>query len=139
MAKFEFFSEGISFTLTDQRKTANWLTRVSIAEGHSIDSLTFIFCSDKHLRSMNQRYLKHSTYTDILSFDLSEGDKILGEIYISIPRVSDNAKLFNQAFEVELRRVIVHGLLHFIGYKDKTSQQKTQMRIKEEACLSLWK
>ncbi|MEJ0054657.1 MAG: rRNA maturation RNase YbeY [Bacteroidota bacterium] len=139
MSNIEFFSEEIPFKLPHPIKTANWLKKISRAEKRSIESLTYIFCSDEHLRSMNKQYLNHTTYTDILSFDLSESNKIQGEIYISIPRVSENAKAFNQPFERELRRVIAHGLLHFIGYKDKTTQQKAQMRIKEEACLSLWK
>ena len=139
MASIEFFSEEIPFKLPNPIKTANWLRRISKAEKQAIDSLTYIFCSDELLRSMNKQYLNHSTYTDILSFDLSEGSKIQGEIYISIPRVSENAKTFNQPFDKELKRVIAHGLLHFMGYKDKTAEQKAQMRIKEEACLSLWK
>jgi probable rRNA maturation factor len=139
MASIEFFSEEIPFKLSESVKIARWLKKISKAEKHSIKSLTYIFCSDELLRSMNKQYLNHSTYTDILSFDLSEGAEIHGEIYISIPRVLENAKIFNQPFDKELRRVIIHGLLHFMGFKDKTAVQKAQMRIKEEACLSLWK
>jgi len=139
MASIEFFSEEIPFKLPNPIKTANWLRKISKAEKRTIESLTYIFCSDELLRSMNKQYLNHSTYTDILSFDLSEGSKIEGEIYISIPRVLENAKTFNESFDTELKRVIAHGLLHFLGYKDKTAEQKAQMRIKEEACLSLWK
>ncbi len=139
MATIKFYSEKIRFKLPNPRKTANWLKNVCLRENHKLDSLTYIFCSDEYLRVMNKQYLNHSTYTDILSFDYSDGRKILGEIYISIPRVRENAKSFQQSFNVELRRVIIHGLLHFMGYNDKHSRQKAQMRRKEEACLSLWK
>jgi len=88
---------------------------------------------------MNKKYLNHSTYTDILTFDLSETRRISGEIYISVDRVKDNAKRFGQTFQHELRRVIAHGALHLIGYSDKTLSEKSQMRSKEEAYLSLWK
>jgi probable rRNA maturation factor len=139
MASIRFFTEGITFNLSNPRKTSNWLGKIALSEGRPVESLTYIFCSDKYLLSLNKKYLNHSTYTDILSFDFSEGVQINGEIYISIARVRENSKLFDQPFEQELKRVLAHGLLHFFGYKDKTPQQKAQMRIKEEACLSLWK
>ena len=139
MATIKFYSEKIRFKLPNPRKTANWLKNVCLLENHKLDSLTYILCSDEYLKVLNKQYLNHSTYTDILSFDYSDGRKIQGEIYISVPRVRDNAKRFQQAFNVELRRVLVHGLLHFMGYNDKQSRQKAQMRRKEEACLSLWK
>ena len=139
MANIHFFSEKIPFKLSNPRKISNWLGRICENEGKSISSLSYIFCSDEYLKVLNKEYLNHTTYTDILSFDSSDGTSIEGEIYISIPRVRDNAKTFNQTFDQELKRVIAHGLLHFFGYQDKTIQQKAQMRIKEEACLSLWK
>jgi probable rRNA maturation factor len=139
MAKIEFFSQIPSFKVPNPRKTSAWLLAIGASENRSINSVSYIFCSDEYLRSMNQDYLNHSTYTDILSFDLSENDALSGEIYISVDRVRDNAKRFEQPFVIELRRVLVHGLLHFMGYKDKTAKQKAQMRSKEDACLSLWK
>lgn len=139
MASISFFSEKISFKLSNPRKTANWLKRVCIQEKHQLQTVDYIFCSDDYLKGLNKRYLNHSTYTDILSFDYSEDDHISGEIYISIKRVRENASKYKQPFEFELRRVIVHGLLHFLGYKDKSPSQKAQMRRKEEGCLSLWK
>ena len=102
-----------------------------------IESLTYIFSTDPFVASLNKKYLLHPTYTDILTFDYSEGKTIVGEIYISIPRVRENARIFEQSFVRELRRVIVHGLLHILGYKDKTARQSSQMRSREEACLSL--
>jgi rRNA maturation RNase YbeY len=140
MATIHFLTEKISFRLSNPHKSSRWLRGVSLNEGRNIDSLTYIFCSDKFLTELNQHYLQHDTLTDILSFDYSEGNEsIQGEIYISIPRVKENAKKYSQPFEKELRRVLVHGLLHFLGYKDKSPSEKVQMRIKEDACLSLWK
>ena len=139
MPGINFFTEEIKFKVPFPRKTAGWLEKIARSEKRKIDSLSYIFCSEEYLLALNKQYLKHSTYTDILSFDFSEGNSIQGEIYISVPRVRENAKTFDQPFPKELRRVISHGLLHFLGYRDKTNQEKAQMRIKEEACLSLWK
>jgi probable rRNA maturation factor len=137
--RVQFSSELKDFKLLHPRRTANWLKTIAIREQRALDNLTYIFCSDDFLLSLNKEFLRHSTYTDILSFDYSETDAIAGEIFISIHRVRENAEKFDQEFEVELRRVMAHGLLHFLGYKDKSPRQKAQMRRKEEACLSLWK
>ena len=139
MPGINFFTEEITFKVPFPRKTASWLEKIARSEKRKIESLSYIFCSEEYLLALNKQYLKHSTHTDILSFDFSEGSSIQGEIYISVPRVRENAKTFDQTFPKELRRVIAHGLLHFLGYRDKTNQEKAQMRIKEEACLSLWK
>ncbi len=139
MPQILFHSERISFKLPNPTKTAKWLIAVARLERRSIASITYVFCSDSRLGKMNKQYLNHSALTDILSFDYSESDEIQGEIYISIPRVIENSRKYNQSFETELRRVLAHGLLHFLGYKDKKPSQRAQMRIKEEACLSLWK
>ena len=138
MPDFSFLSQGTSFRLPNNRKTIKWLEKIAQREGRSIDALTYIFATDRLVSRLNREYLRHNTLTDILTFDYSEGRQIAGEIYISIPRVRENAKLFGQSFEMELRRVMAHGLLHLIGYTDKTPLQKRQMRRKEEACLSLW-
>ncbi len=138
-AKIQFFSEKIDFKCPNPRKTAIWLAKICQIEKRPLDSLAYIFCADSFLVNLNIKYLRHPDYTDILSFDYSEDENICGEIYISIPRVHENSKKFNQPFETELRRVLAHGLLHFLGYDDKVPAQKSQMRMKEEACLSLWK
>ena len=138
MARIQFLSNSVPFKIPQPTTTANWLKAICLAEKRPLESLTYIFCSDAYLGDLNLQYLGHATYTDILSFDYSEGKSIQGEIYISIRRVRDNARKFNQPFETELRRVVAHGLLHFLGYKDKSARQKAQMRRKEEACLSLW-
>ena len=139
MASIIFFSEKIPFKISSPLKTSNWLKGICIREKSSLQMVNYIFCSDEHLRGLNKRYLNHSTYTDILSFDFSEDGLIQGEIYISIKRVRENARKYKQPFELELNRVMVHGLLHLLGYKDKSITQKAQMRRKEEACLSLLK
>jgi rRNA maturation RNase YbeY len=140
MAAVQFFTEKISFRLPQPRKTSAWLQRVAKENHHSLASLTYVFCSDSFLGKMNEDFLGHQTLTDIISFDLSDSrGEINGEIYISIPRVNENARKFNQPFERELRRVLVHGLLHFMGFRDKSVAEKAQMRSKEEASLSLWK
>lgn len=133
-----FLSKGIAFRLTHQKKNADWLISIAKQEGHTIESLTYIFASDPFVAKMNKQYLHHDTYTDILTFDYSDKGGIIGEVYISIPRVRENAKTFKQAFERELRRVMAHGLLHLLGYADKSAKQLAEMRRKEEACLSLW-
>ena len=140
MAVIEFHTDKIPFKLPYPRKVSKWLQDVCRLENRSLASLTYIFCSEEVLLGLNKHYLRHSTYTDILSFDYSDDSQVIeGEIYISIPRVRENAREFHQDFDRELRRVMVHGLLHFVGYKDKLPKQKAQMRSKEEACLSLWK
>jgi probable rRNA maturation factor len=138
MANIEFHSEKISFKFLKAKKTAQWLELICKKEGRKLNSLTYVLCSDEFLRKLNLEFLNHNAYTDILSFPDPEGKKIGGEIYISIPRVRENAKNFSQPFDGELRRVMAHGLLHFLGYKDKTARDKARMRQKEEACLSLW-
>lgn len=139
MAGVHFLSELTPFKFPDTGKTANWLKQVCRHENRVLGSLTYVFCSDSYLKALNKQCLNHNVLTDILSFDYSESDEIQGEIYISIPRVRENAKKYKQIFASELRRVIVHGLLHLIGFNDKTPSQKAQMQGKEEACLSLWK
>ncbi|WP_153798338.1 rRNA maturation RNase YbeY [Foetidibacter luteolus] len=109
-------------------------------EGKPLDQLTYIFCSDNYLLGINQSFLQHDYYTDIITFDLSEPKKreINAEIYISVDRVWDNAKQLNIPFKEEMLRVIFHGALHLCGYKDKTKQQTTVMRAKEEYYISTY-
>ena len=134
-----FYSELPKFSLSDTRRTSNWLARIARGEDLKIDSLTYVFCSDAYLRDLNREYLGKSYLTDILSFEYSDKSTLTGEIYISIDRVKENAVEYKQPFSTELRRVMAHGLLHLIGFKDKTTSQKALMRKKEDACLSLWK
>ncbi|MBS1977172.1 MAG: rRNA maturation RNase YbeY [Bacteroidetes bacterium] len=138
MAEIHFFKEGISFRLNEPHKIRRWIERLAAAEGRQIGGLTYVFCSDPFLLRLNKEYLHHHTLTDIITFDLSEDSLLRGEIYISIPRVRSNARSYGQPFRTELHRVIAHGLLHLLGYKDKLLRDKALMRQKEEACLSLW-
>jgi len=133
-----FFSEDISFTLDKQDNTISWIEKVMDKEGFRAENINYIFCSDNHLLAMNQQYLKHDTLTDIITFDHSEhSNNLEADIFISIERVEDNAKSLDKDFINELHRVIIHGLLHLIGLKDKTEAEKQEMREKEDACLSL--
>ena len=126
-----------SFKLENQKKLKVWLADFIAKEGYKIDHINYIFCSDKYLISLNKKYLDHDTYTDIITFDYSEKKKfIYGEIYISVERVKANAKKYKVAFLNELHRVMIHGVLHLLGYDDKTSKQKSEMRDKEDYYLS---
>ncbi|WP_461533985.1 rRNA maturation RNase YbeY [Sinomicrobium sp.] len=126
------------FTLTDEEIYADWINRAIVSEGKETGEISYIFCDDEYLLSLNQKYLDHDTLTDIISFDYTEGDIIHGDIYISVERVRDNAADFNIAFEEELRRVVIHGVLHYCGYKDKTEEEKVVMRGKEEEKMALF-
>jgi rRNA maturation RNase YbeY len=140
MARINFFVEDIDFKLPFPRKTSNWIKSVVHKEKKQIKELNYIFCSDEHLRQINLTYLKHKTYTDIVTFDNTEDESVLeGDIFISIDRVKENAKKFDTLFLDELNRVMIHGALHLIGYSDKSVKAKTLMRKKEDACLSLRK
>ncbi len=116
------------------------LQRIAKNKGWKISQLTYVFVDDEHLLSINVEHLQHDTYTDIITFDLSDGQtkEVDGEIYISIDRVKENAITHHQTVEMELVRVVSHGLLHLLGFKDKSPSQAKEMRQEEEACLSLW-
>jgi probable rRNA maturation factor len=137
MPSIDFLSEGIPFKPKNQKKLRGWIKSVIQSEGRGFTSLVYIFCSDSYLLTLNSDYLKHKTLTDIITFDYSEGLDVEGEIYISIDRVRENAVKFEKSFEDELHRVLIHGVLHILGYSDKSRAQKLTMRKKEEACLSL--
>jgi probable rRNA maturation factor len=138
MPQIRFFSEGITFKLAHPRKTSSWIKTVIEREKHTLEDLNYIFCSDEALLQINIDYLNHDTFTDIVTFDNSaEEDIIEGDIFISIPRVRENSTKFKTSFQEELNRVMVHGVLHLCGYKDKTAEQKKLMRKKEDTYLSL--
>ncbi|WP_031527779.1 rRNA maturation RNase YbeY [Dyadobacter crusticola] len=132
-----FFSEDVEFNLPRALKTKKWLKAASESEGYEIVELNYIFCSDDYLLEINKEYLDHDYYTDIITFDNSEEEKQLeGDIYISLDRVRDNAETFQVDFETELRRVLVHGLLHLAGYGDSNDEEKALMREKENQHLT---
>ena len=138
MARVDFFNQDISFKLANPAKTRKWIQEVITREKKGLAHLNYIFCSDDHLLGINQQYLKHKTLTDIITFDNSEaGGMIEGDIFISIDRVRENAEALETVFDDELHRVIIHGVLHLIGYGDKSPGEKSRMRKKEDAYLSL--
>ena len=133
-----FFSEDTPYQFSDKTLTSAWVAQIINQERRVLGDLNFIFCSDPHLHQMNLTYLNHDAFTDIITFDNSEAvEQISGDIFISIDRVKENAALVTSDFEQELYRVIIHGVLHLIGYNDKSAEEKTRMREKEDACLSL--
>jgi rRNA maturation RNase YbeY len=129
----QFFSEGIPFTLKNKAKIRNWLNSVIREEKKNPWYTNFIFCSDDYLLELNRTYLHQETLTDILTFPYQDDkDTISGDIFISIDRVKDNAEEFRQDFEKELQRVMVHGVLHLIGYSDQGKTKKKIMRERED-------
>jgi probable rRNA maturation factor len=138
MARIKFFSESVNFKISHPQKTSRWIKHVIHTEGLASGEINIIFCSDEYLRAINVEYLDHDTYTDIITFDNSEeSGTVDGDIFISIDRVNENAIKLTTAFEDELHRVIIHGILHLLGYNDKNPGERAQMRQKEDACLSL--
>jgi probable rRNA maturation factor len=138
MAQINFFTEDIDFSIPLPRKTSNWIKAALIKEKKKLKEVNYIFCSDDYLLQINQNYLNHSTLTDIVTFDTSEvKNQIAGDIFISIPRVKENAEEFGTSFRDELNRVMIHGVLHLMGYSDKSKEAKVRMRKKEDAYLSL--
>jgi len=115
-----------------------WLKEVALSEGCEIDGLQYVFVSDEELYEMNVKYLNHNTLTDIITFDYSENRSLSGDLFISIDRVRENAVAFNASFDLELRRVMVHGLLHLAGYGDKSPEDEQLMRRKEDEKLKMF-
>lgn len=137
-ANINFFSEDVIYTLKNKLQIRNWIKDTIIAEGYKLEELNFILCSDEYLLAMNQQYLNHDTYTDVITFDNSDELKtIVGDIFISIERIQENAKQFKGTIQHELCRVMVHGTLHLLGYKDKGKAAKTLMTQKEDQYLAL--
>ena len=126
------FNSETSFTLKNQKKLVKWISDVISSEGFQVGEINYIFCNDSYLNKINQEFLNHDTFTDIISFDYTLGKEVGGDIFISIERVLENAEKFNEVFENELYRAMIHGVLHFMGYKDKTKKEKTLMRTKED-------
>jgi len=137
-APINFFSEDVKYTLKNKIQIRNWINDTIIAEGYQLEELNFILCSDEYLLAINKQYLDHDTYTDVITFDNSEELKtIVGDIFISIERIQENAKEFKGTVQQELCRVMVHGTLHLLGYKDKGKAAKLLMTQKEDQYLAL--
>ena len=126
-----FYSEN-DFQLREEALYEAWIRRIIESENRKLEDISYIFCDDEYLLEINQKYLDHDTYTDIISFDNSVGNILAGDIFISTERVGENAQEYGVDFQEELRRVMAHGILHFCGYKDKSDEESTFMRQKEE-------
>jgi len=132
------FNYETDFELADETKISDWLSKVIISENKKEGEINYIFCDDAYLLEINQQYLNHDTLTDIISFDYSVGNELHGDIFISVERVHDNSIDFNVSFEEELLRVLVHGVLHYSGYKDKSEADEKIMREKENEKIQLF-
>lgn len=126
-----------SFELINQEETTLWLESVVASEKKVLGEINYIFCDDEYLHKINVEFLEHDTLTDIISFDYSSGNVVSGDVYISVERVEDNTSDFQTSFLDELSRVMVHGILHYCGYKDKTTEEAKTMRSKENIYLAL--
>ena len=133
-----FSSENLDFELENESKVKKWISAVVNAQNRRVGNINYLFCDDAYLININRTYLNHDTYTDIITFDYVEGNVVSGDIMISVERVKENATLFSTTFEQELHRVVIHGVLHLLGQADKTDEEATEMRKKEEAALALW-
>ncbi len=132
-----FYTEDIKFNLPDKQLVKKWLQNAALAEGKKTGEISIIFCSDTYLLQINGQYLGHNYYTDIITFDYTEEEVINGDLFISVDTVRANAQEYGQSFEQELRRVMVHGMLHLCGYEDATPGQQKAMRAAEDKNLAL--
>jgi rRNA maturation RNase YbeY len=133
----EYFYEG-NFKLSIVNRYTDWISRVIVSEGGLVGNINYIFCEDDYLLAVNQKHLKHSYFTDIITFDYSDGIEISGDIFISTERVKENAENLSIPFEEELLRVMVHGILHMFGFNDKSDKERIEMRDKEEEKLKMF-
>ena len=120
----------------DERGTTAWLQRVAASYGRRVGDINYVFCDDEEILQLNRQYIGHDYYTDHIGFDYSAGDVLSGDIYVGIETVATNAELFGKTYDDELYRVIVHGLLHLVGIKDKTDAERAEMEAAEDAALA---
>ena len=139
LENISFFSEEIDFTINDTKNKTKWINSIISQYSNIPGEITYIFCSDKYLLELNIDHLNHDTFTDIITFDYTKTGMISGDIFISIHRVTENAEKFKVTFQEELQRVMAHGVLHLIGFKDKTVEEKKEMREAENNALALLK
>ncbi|MEC4048163.1 rRNA maturation RNase YbeY [Flavobacterium sp. SUN046] len=132
------FNYEMEFELPNEAQFSNWISRVIISEDKKEGDINYIFCDDDFILDINQKYLNHDYYTDIISFDYSVGNELHGDIFVSVDRVRENAEDFNVSFDDELKRVIIHGVLHYCGYKDKSELEERTMRAKEEEKMAMF-
>lgn len=132
------FNYETDFELSDETAISDWLSQVILSESKKEGDINYIFCDDEYLHKINVEYLDHDTLTDIISFDYSVGNELHGDIFVSVERVADNAKDYEVSFDEELKRVLVHGILHYAGYKDKSEEDELKMRQKEEEKIAMF-
>jgi probable rRNA maturation factor len=132
------FNYETDFELPNKPQISEWISKVISSENKTEGEINYIFCDDEYLVQINEQYLKHDTLTDIISFDYSLGNELSGDIFISIDRVKDNANDFKTTFDEELRRVMIHGVLHYCGFNDKTEIDEQAMRKKENEKLAMF-
>ena len=133
-----FYEDDFNLSL-NKKEVRFWIKNVVKKENKKLSYLNFVFCTDSYLLELNQKYLKHNSLTDVIAFDFSESKKTIeGDVYISVDRVKENAKKYSPSFKKELLRVLIHGVLHLIGYKDKTKEQKKIMASKENVFVSVF-
>ncbi len=130
-----FTIKDIKLKLISRQNTRSWILSEIVALGYKPGNINYIFCNDDFLSELNEKYLAHKTLTDIITFDYSEGKKLSGDIFISVERVAENAGKFGKHFYDELNRVMIHGVLHLAGFKDKTEKDKLEMRKQEDKCI----
>ena len=132
------FNYETEFTIENEDAIRNWISNVIKSEDKKEGEINYVFCDDEYLLQINQEHLQHDYYTDIISFDYTVGNEINGDMFISIDRVKENAQDFNVTFDEELKRVIVHGILHYCGYKDKSEEDELLMRTKEDEKIAMF-
>lgn len=133
-----FQCQDIKFVLKEKRKVSKWINDVIKLHQKKLGNVSYIFCSNQYILELNQQYLNHSYFTDIITFDYCYDNKVEGDIFISIDTVLDNSHRFKTNYNDELLRVIIHGVLHLVGFSDKTAKQQKQMRVLEDEALSIF-
>jgi rRNA maturation RNase YbeY len=133
-----FFHEDVEEIKIEKRRISSWVKNCIKENNKIVKDVNIIFCSDEYLKAMNIQYLAHDYYTDVITFNYNEGDQISGDIFISLDRISDNSEKFQVAFRMELNRVIIHGILHLLGYDDYTPNKKNEMRGLEDKWLDAY-
>lgn len=133
-----FTTDGIAMPALDERKVGRWIRAVAAEYGFSVGNINYIFCSDERELEVNRQFLGHDYYTDIITFDYSTSGTLNGDIFISLDTVQSNAEMVGTTFEQELRRILIHGVLHLTGQGDKTPETKAEMTAKEEKALAKW-
>ena len=132
------FNYEIDFQLDNETLFSDWISKVILSENKKEGDINYIFCDDEFILEINKQYLNHDYYTDIISFDYSVGNELHGDVFVSVERVQENAEDFNVTFEEELKRVIIHGILHYCGYKDKSEDDEVLMRKKEDEKIKMF-